>query len=197
MATQVVHLLVVDDGPLCYQLIREVLSQVGRAVHFEITQSVGLDSALKYLESGANDIDAVLLDPGSPDGPGTETLCVLHDAYPDLPIVVLTGLEDEDADIDAIRKGAQDNLHKSELSGGLLKRAIRHAMERMRSKRQLQESKRRYQRIAEMLTDYTYTVRWDHGAAAEMVHSPACLAVTGYSPAEFASNPNLWTEIVH
>lgn len=60
----------------------------------------------------------------------------------------------------------------------------------------LQESEARYRRITEGLTDYQYTVRIENGRAVETTQSPACVTVTGYTPADFAANPNLWIQMV-
>ena len=60
----------------------------------------------------------------------------------------------------------------------------------------LRESEARYRRITEGLTDYLYTVRLENGRAVETTQSPACQAVTGYKPADFTANPDLWIQMV-
>ena len=83
------------------------------------------------------------------------------------------------------------------------KRPLRHAGvvldvdEHFLRERKLAESAERYRQIAETLSDYVYTVRVKNGVAIETIHSGACQAVTGYQPADFAKNPNLWIEMVH
>lgn len=73
---------------------------------------------------------------------------------------------------------------------------IRDVTERQLVKQQLQESEARYKRITDGLTDYQYTVRIENGLAHESRHSEGCLAVTGYTPGEFASDHYLWIQIV-
>ncbi|MDO8991062.1 MAG: PAS domain S-box protein [Sideroxyarcus sp.] len=73
---------------------------------------------------------------------------------------------------------------------------IRDITERQQVKIQLLESKARYKRITEGLTDYQYTVRIENGLAVDSRHSPGCVMVTGYKPEEFASDPFLWIQIV-
>ena len=68
--------------------------------------------------------------------------------------------------------------------------------ERKRAEETLLESEERYRRITECLTDYLYTVRVEDGRAAQTVHSPACVAVTGYTAEEFAADPYLWINMV-
>ncbi|TAN49766.1 MAG: PAS domain S-box protein [Methylococcaceae bacterium] len=60
----------------------------------------------------------------------------------------------------------------------------------------LRDSEARYRRITEGLTDYQYTVRIENGLSVATTHSPACLAVTGYTAEEFAANPHLWLQMV-
>ncbi|MBN1522722.1 MAG: PAS domain S-box protein [Candidatus Aureabacteria bacterium] len=61
----------------------------------------------------------------------------------------------------------------------------------------LQESEERYRRITQSITDYIVTVRIEGGRPVETVHSPACIAVTGYTSEDFSSNPFLWFQMVH
>ncbi len=65
-----------------------------------------------------------------------------------------------------------------------------------RAEEALLQSEARYRRITEDLTDYLYTVRIENGRAAGTQHSPACLAVTGYTAEEFAADPYLWIRMV-
>ena len=74
---------------------------------------------------------------------------------------------------------------------------IRDITDRKRTERALQESEERYRRITEAITDYIYTVRIQNGCPVETIHSPACVAVTGYTTEEFLGNPYLWIEMVY
>ena len=59
------------------------------------------------------------------------------------------------------------------------------------------ERKERFRRITEAVTDYVFSVRIENGLSVETVHGPNCVAVTGYVPEEFDSDPYLWIEMVH
>ncbi|MDD5450281.1 MAG: PAS domain S-box protein [Desulfovibrionales bacterium] len=61
----------------------------------------------------------------------------------------------------------------------------------------LRKSEERYRRITRAVTDYIFTVRIEDGRPVETIHSPASVAVTGYTPEEYASNPYLWFRMVH
>lgn len=68
--------------------------------------------------------------------------------------------------------------------------------ERKQTEEALRASEERYRRITEGLTDYQYTVRIENGRAVETKHSPACVAVTGYTAEEFAADSYLWIRMV-
>ena len=69
--------------------------------------------------------------------------------------------------------------------------------ERKRTEEAIRESEERYRRITEAVTDYIFTVRIEDGHPVETVHGAACVAVTGYTPEDFASDPYLWFRMVH
>jgi len=79
--------------------------------------------------------DVVLLDLRLPDSSGVESVRRLVRAQPDLPIVVLTGLDDEAVGLQAVKEGAQDYLVKGQVDRKLLDRSLRYAMERKRAER--------------------------------------------------------------
>ncbi len=84
------------------------------------------------LLKNASGVDAILLDLGLPDSDGLESLARAEAAAPHVPIVVLTGFDDEELGVEAVRKGAQDYLVKGQTTTRLLTRVIRHAVERNR-----------------------------------------------------------------
>jgi PAS domain S-box-containing protein len=69
--------------------------------------------------------------------------------------------------------------------------------DRKRAEEQLRESRERYKRITDAVTDYIFTVRFKDGRAVETIHRPQCVFVTGYTVDEFRSNPYLWIMMVH
>lgn len=94
----------------------------------ELAQVAGIGEAIRRL--GEDHFDAVLLDLAMSDGQGLEALIRLHDQAPDVPIVVLTGIDDDALAVRALKAGAQDSLVKTQVDGNLLIRAIRYAIER-------------------------------------------------------------------
>lgn len=124
-----IKILLIEDNPGDVRMIREMLSDIkGGRFHTESTEK--LSRGLKRLSEVT--FDALLLDLGLPDSDGIETLVSVISQYPELPVIVLTGLADEQAGIRAVHQGAQDYLTKGEINSALLSRSIRYAMERKR-----------------------------------------------------------------
>ena len=130
MPPETLRILLVEDNPDDAELLRESLSEVA-SPHFELTHVPRLADALERL--GGERFDAVLSDLGLPDSQGLATFARLQARAPDVPIVVLTGLDDETVAVRAVQDGAQDYLVKGQLSAGLLVRSIRYALERQRA----------------------------------------------------------------
>ena len=120
------RILLVEDNPGDARLIQAGLRDSGLAVALELAESLA-HARQKLLKDG---FDVVLLDLSLPDSAGLETVARMHKAAPTMPIIVLTGLEDERAGIEAVRQGAQDYLVKGQTDHRLLSRAIQYAAER-------------------------------------------------------------------
>ncbi len=119
-------LLIEDDGDYAYILRRMLTRRGGSALPLEHVDR--LEAGISRMDEGG--IDAVLLDLDLPDSFGLDTFLSLRRRAPDIPVVVLTGLDDETVAVGAVRKGAQDYLVKGDFGGQLLVRAIRYAIER-------------------------------------------------------------------
>ncbi len=73
----------------------------------------------------------------------------------------------------------------------------RDITKRKQTEEALRESRQRYKRITDAITDYIYTVHIQDGEVRETVHRPSCIGVTGYTPEEFKADPYLWIQMVH
>jgi len=135
------NILLVEDNPGDVDLIREMLTKTGM-VTFSVESVARLSTALIRLEDG--DIDLVLLDLGLPDSKGIDTLITLRKNKPEAPIIVLTGLADEETGIRAVKEGAQDYLIKGQVNTNLLTRSIQYAIERKAADRKIHESDERF-----------------------------------------------------
>ena len=130
----------IEDNSGDVRLIREILAEVPD-VSFELESAGRLSTGLKCLAKKQPDI--VLLDLGLPDSQGLETLSKTYTRIKAIPIVVLTGLDDEAVAIEAVHKGAQDYLIKGQIHGRTLWRIMRYAMGRKRMENELRENERR------------------------------------------------------
>jgi len=139
------RILLVEDSEPDARLVGEML----KSAHppFAIQRAPRLAPALGELERGG--YEAVLLDLGLPDSQGLETLVRLVGAFPDVAVVVLSGLADEELAVQAVRLGAQDYVVKGRYDGALLARVLHYAIERVRGERALRESEEQYRRIFE------------------------------------------------
>ena len=129
------RVLVVDDDPVDVELIRAHLGSARSERRFEI-ESVGqVKDALRRL--AGQGIDVVLLDLNLPDAHGLSAVARIASGAPDVPVVVLTGLNDDATGLRAVQEGAQDYLVKDQVNGNLLDRSLRFAIERKRAEHAL------------------------------------------------------------
>lgn len=138
-------ILLVEDNLGDAELLQEILSEFGEE-QFTFAHVWRVSEALKQLVQ--TEFDVVLLDLSLPDSWGLETLMQVQTQAPTIPVVILTGSQDEEQAIEAVRKGAQDYLLKGQLVGALLVRAIHHAIERNRTLEALRRSEERFQTLA-------------------------------------------------
>ena len=128
-----IRVLLVEDNPGDARLIVEMLRDVSD--QFELERVGQLDAALEALSRAA--VDVVLLDLGLPDSQGLDTFERTRRGAGTEPIIVISGLDDQDLALAAVRSGAQDYLVKGRIEGHGLARVIRHAIERQRTEVQL------------------------------------------------------------
>ena len=130
------RILLVEDNEDDALLIRETLSETT----LEIERAERLSTALEQLAKGQ--FDAILLDLSLPDAHGLGTIGQVLKEAPSVPIVVLTGLNDEEAALKAVEQGAQDYLIKGQADGHLLARSLRYAIHRHRAEERLKKRNR-------------------------------------------------------
>ena len=188
-----IKVLLIEDSPEDSRLLSLFLSEANSA-QFQITHVDRVSEGL--LKLSGERFDVVLVDLSLPDSQGFDTFRKLHRKAPDMPIVVLSGLDDETLASRAVREGAQDYLVKGQVDAHILSRAISYAIERHRSDQALQESEKHYKFLLESITDYSYTVHLKEKKPSSAVHGPGCVAVTGYSAAEYQRDPDLWFQLI-
>lgn len=140
-------LLLVEDNPADADLVEELLDQAG-VEQYAILRAARLSEALEKIR--AHTIDVVLLDLRLPDGVGLATLQAIRSVNQQIPIVVLTGNDDEALAMSCIKAGAQDYLCKGELRPAPLRRSIGYAISRLRESqlREIEEALSRYRSLS-------------------------------------------------
>ena len=120
-------ILLVEDNPGDARLLREMLNDQ-RSQHTELTHVQYMREAEKHLAERM--VDLILLDLGLPDAHGLAAVRRAHTVAPRVPLVVLTGMDDEMLASQALQEGAQDYLIKGQIDARGLLRSLRYAVER-------------------------------------------------------------------
>ncbi len=147
-----IHVLLIEDDEDDYIITRDLLAEE-LSQGFRVVWAKDLAAGLEQLSVAT--FDVVLLDLSLPDSQGLPTFTAVHESSQRVPVVLLTGLSDESLGVKAVQEGAQDYLVKGELDGLVLVRAIRYAIERKKTKDQLEiyaeELRQKNQQMAEDL----------------------------------------------
>ena len=192
MTEQFIKVLLVEDNPPDARLLEEDLSEVHTA-KFDLTQVDMLDEAFKCLD--AESFDIVLLDLSLPDSHGFDTFVKTRRHAPNIPIVVLTGINDETLAVRAVQEGAQDYLVKGQVYGNLLVRAMRYAIERKRIEQALRQSEAKFRSLAENL----HAVVWmaSPNSSQNFYISPAYEKIWGREAQNLSVSSSSWIEAVY
>jgi two-component system, NarL family, sensor histidine kinase UhpB len=142
-----IHILLIEDNPGDALIINEMLKEV-YANNFELEHFKRIKDALKHINE---DFDIMLLDLNLPDSQGIETFNTMNKHAPEVPIIILTGLVDEELAINIVSEGAQDYLVKGQIDKQLLSRSIKYSIERKRIEIDLRKSEEKYRLMVEKL----------------------------------------------
>ncbi len=186
-----VRVLLVEDSHDHADLIRTKL-QRARRIEAEVTRVDRLEPGLQQLAKGSYDV--VLLDFSLPDSFGLETFRRAYATAPQVPIIVLTSLDDNQLAVQAVGEGAQDYLIKREADTRLLVRAILYAIERRRSAEALRRSEERYALAVRGANDGL----WDWDLETDRVfYSHRWKSMLGFSDADVGDSPREWLDRIH
>ncbi|HNW92093.1 MAG TPA: ATP-binding protein [bacterium] len=133
-----VRVLLIEDNPDDALIFRKYLAG-GPETVYAVTHADCMAAAVAALAHAT--FDVVVSDLGLPDSSGLATLDRVRAAAPDLPVIVMTGLDDEQAGLAAVQRGAQDYVVKGRLDRYGIVRAVRYAIERQRMQLQLWKAK--------------------------------------------------------
>ncbi|MHA2245011.1 MAG: ATP-binding protein [Candidatus Hodarchaeales archaeon] len=147
----VIKVLLLEDSLDDILLIQEILTHTqSNTMKFELKSTYNLLTGLMILRN--ENFHAILLDLSLPDAAKLEAFDKINSLFPHIPIIVLTGLDDENLAIKAVRSGAQDYLVKGTVDGTLLTHSIRYAIERKKATNVLKELEHRRTNFIDMVS---------------------------------------------
>lgn len=195
MIDRYLQILLVEDDTGDADLLREFLS-LSSYFHAGLVHAKTLEEGIGYIRPRQvkTCFDVVLLDLSLPDVSGITTVERALQATAEIPIVILTGLDDEEVAIRALRAGAQDYLVKDKINEDILGRTIQHSIERKQLLNRLLLSEERYAIAVQGANDGL----WDWDLNHQKVYfSPRWKLMLGYREDEISNQPEEWLHRVH
>ena len=136
MEEQEIKVLLVEDNSNDVELIKRKLGKSDN-IRFIVTRAKNLKEALEHLDQ--NETDLILSDLGLPDSHGLDTVIRILSEAPHIPLIILSGFDDEAIAIQAVKAGAQDYLVKGQLELVQIERSLSYAIERARLQKELEQ----------------------------------------------------------
>lgn len=153
-----VRVLHIEDNPADAAFIQEMLAEAEN-ISFDLEWKDSLSTGLERLTKIETDV--VLLDLNLPDSRGFVTFTKTLAQAPEIPIVILTGIRDENLALKAVHEGAQDYLIKTHIDSDLLIRTIRYAIERKYSEREIKNYAAKLEKANHLKDLFTDIIRHD------------------------------------
>jgi PAS domain S-box-containing protein len=180
----VIRILLVEDNPMDVRLISETLKEA-HAVQYELRIASSLAAVTNLIDSTV-EIDVILADLSLPDSNGINTLHQIRAHAPTIPIVILTGYDDQDLAVLAVKEGAQDYIIKGDADGNQIARIIRYAIERNRLVVQLtNKAEDDFDKFFNLSVDLLCFIQSD--SAKFLKINPAFTTLLGYSSKELVN----------
>ncbi|MGE5430659.1 MAG: response regulator [Syntrophomonadaceae bacterium] len=169
-------ILMIEDSRGFAQLILEMIEEA-RGAEINLDHAFRLSNGLELLENGHYDV--ILLDLTLPDSMGLDTLKKVKESYPEVPVVVMTNLDDEETAAKALQAGAQDYLVKGDFDTNLLVRSLKYAIERKRANDLLRESEQMLSAVFQEIPSLIAITTYREGLFVDV--NRAFETITGYS----------------
>jgi PAS domain S-box-containing protein len=190
MENRIIKVLLIEDSTDDAELIKRKLEK-SATLNFQVTIASKLDDGLKQAEKDTPDL--ILSDLGLPDSHGLDTVTKILLANPGIPLVVLSGFDDEDTAIKAVKSGAQDYLVKGQLDSTQWERSLVYSVERARLHDELDRNTQEISnlhvnllKILENNTDAIVVVSKDKRI---LFTNPAVASIFGQKPKELLNMP--------
>jgi two-component system sensor histidine kinase UhpB len=185
-----INVLLIEDVPGDAWLVQAGLKGTSNPA-YRVEWMDCLSRGLARLTEGG--IDVILLDLGLPDSQGLASLAAIHALAPAVPVVVLSGADDEQLAVDAVQAGAQDFLVKAHASRHLLPRALRYAIERKRDEMALRETAERLRLAMHAVSEAI----WEYNPASGAARWNATYAENFAWPPEAGDPAQWWIDSIH
>ncbi|MBI5723753.1 MAG: PAS domain-containing protein [Planctomycetes bacterium] len=172
---ELIRTLLVEDNPADTRIMEMTLSDIS-GVKFELLTAATLSQASQLVADRR--FDVILLDLSLPDSRGIETFRAMKSAAKGIPIVVMSGLPDDQVAMEAVRNGAQDYLVKGHVGADVLVRSMRYAIQRRRGEESFHDLEQEKAYILDSMSEYlvhmdaNMQVRWLNKAALDAVGLP-------------------------
>jgi len=192
MSLDPIRILLIEDNPADASLVERYLDQSSSGSKFEVDWATRVADGRSRLREGGHDL--VLLDLSLPDSDGAETYrSVISDAG-SVPVVVMTGRNDGEQALQAVREGAQDYLVKDRVDADILVRSIRYAIERKRVEEKLRISEERYSLAVTGAKDGV----WDWDLKTKSIYfSERWKSMLGWASGDIGDDIDAWFSRVH
>ncbi len=194
---QSTHILLIEDNPGDAQLVKIYMKDA--AFKYELFHAETLFEGQDVINK--QEIDIVLLDLSLPDTQGFKTLNLYLEKVQDVPVIVLTGVNNEIVGYQAVKAGAQDYLVKGQFEGKLLGRSIRYAIQRHKEVQKLEDTKREMtineRRIvkAQQLAGFG---NWEMDlVSSEMIWTDEIYRIFGFLPGSITTGLSDYINYVH
>ena len=145
-----IKVLLIEDNPADALLVKKFFSRI-ETDRFDLVQAELLREGLDHLKN--TNFDVILLDLSLPDSWGLDSLREIQQITAQIPIIVLTGMQEQDNALASLREGAQDYLIKGSISADLLSKSINYAIERQQNAEKLRQSEACYRGVVEDQTE--------------------------------------------
>lgn len=196
-AKEKTQILIVEDNPGDAHLVRIFLKEAN--LKHELVHAESFFEATEAMEE--KNITLVLLDLSLPDSHGFRTLTKFLERYPKMPVIVLTGLNDEIVGMQSVKAGAQDYLVKGQFDSNLLSRVIRYSLQRHKTQQRLEQyarnlaiSEKRYVEAQEM----AHFGNWEMDIVTnEMKWSDEAYRIFGFTPGSLSPSLSDYLGYVH
>jgi PAS domain S-box-containing protein len=191
---ETISLLLIEDDSADAEIIRQFLLK-DPAKEYQISNVVLFSDALDRIQQSPPDV--ALLDLNLPDSASEDTLRKLKEQDLSIPVIVLTGNNDQELGVKAMQCGAQVFLTKETDHYRTLPQTIQFAIERYRTLQALQESEERYRLLSEVASDYMFAARVEpDGSVIQQWTAGAVKDTTGYALDEYLVHGG-WRSIIH